>query len=71
MAADIFRVGSYWLFEVTFRDGRGVVLTKHFSGYFINIQEGQILKINKRPVPNKDIQDGKKRQINKCPTDFN
>ena len=24
VAADSFRVGSYWLFEVTFRDGMGV-----------------------------------------------
>ena len=40
------------------------------SGYFINVQEGQIQKINKSPVPNKGVQNGKNPQKNKSPLDF-
>ena len=32
------------------------------SGYFINVLEGQIQKINKSPVPNKGVQNGKNPQ---------
>ena len=37
----------------------------------MNILEGQIQKIIKRPVSNKGIQDGKNPKINKRPPDFN
>ena len=45
-------------------------INKH-PGNIINVLEGQIQKIIKRPVSNKGVRDGKKPQINKRPPDFN
>ena len=40
-------------------------------GYIINVLEGQVEKIIKRPVSNKGVRDGKNPKINKSPGDFN
>ena len=49
------------------------IVTKYpkSSGYLINVLEGQIKKIIKRPVLNKGVRNGKNPKKNKSPGDFN
>ena len=48
------------------------IVTKYpkSSGYLINVLEGQIKKIIKRPVLNKGVRNGKNPKKNKSPGDF-